>query len=416
MNSENKNSVFRNGYPIFDTRYNACVGNNGYVDGRVYASGFAKSVEILIDSALENNDVSVDEIVYPICFGIRHCVEIYIKELISELEGIPSFKNRKLKIDHDSLIKNKELHNLEALWKEFSKKSEAFDDRFKSLNSKVEKYIIDISKIDPNGETFRYATDRENQKHLVKVALINIEYLKLVFKYIKDTFIAIINNSRSISIEYSKGSHTKNLSRNDIYQISKILPVRGLWGNAAFKRSKKKTIKSYQISGREFSDALDIIKKHYEFSYEVGLSNPLRGIVSEDLLCFLEFWWKYQISNKSQDDLVFGSTETYDFLFDDDSDKYKKEYWERIGQEISPEKLSGLSSIYQFGSSYYSFSEDYNEIYQYELRCNLNLSEDELYDGLMHIFIKTNFLNASLKALRSLKYKCLAKKISSQYK
>ncbi|WP_342247873.1 hypothetical protein [Pseudomonas sp. OTU2001] len=70
----NKNSTFCSSEP---TWANACVGNNGSPGYFEYSKGFSTAANLLIDQVLSRKmDLEIDDLVYPVCFNMRHSVEL----------------------------------------------------------------------------------------------------------------------------------------------------------------------------------------------------------------------------------------------------------------------------------------------------------------------------------------------------
>lgn len=59
--------------------------------------------------------------------------------------------------------------------------------------------------------------------------------------------------------EYSLGTFTKSLSRADIWDISKRLPVYEEWRTEKFKEVKDEIKQEYHLGSKEFSDAVNLI-------------------------------------------------------------------------------------------------------------------------------------------------------------
>ncbi|MHA2755918.1 hypothetical protein [Aeromonas dhakensis] len=78
-----QNLVFRGVHRLAD--YNACVGENGHPDKYYYAEGFSEAAFTLIENVMNDNRHSIDIFIYPICFNLRHAVELYLKALWDEL-------------------------------------------------------------------------------------------------------------------------------------------------------------------------------------------------------------------------------------------------------------------------------------------------------------------------------------------
>ena len=75
---------------------------------------------------------------------------------------------------------------------------------------------------------------------------------------------------------------TKNLSREDIENVSRSLPKYEKWGEDQFIEIREEVKRKYNISNREFSKVLDIIKGHRKFCVNIGLENTYREISEEE--------------------------------------------------------------------------------------------------------------------------------------
>jgi hypothetical protein len=65
--------------------------------------------------------------------------------------------------------------------------------------------------------------------------------------------------------EYKCSTFTKHLSRHQIWEIAQTLPPKKDWTKSSFDQLRDSLKIKYCISGRELSNAIDIIKSHYEF-------------------------------------------------------------------------------------------------------------------------------------------------------
>lgn len=75
---------------------------------------------------------------------------------------------------------------------------------------------------------------------------------------------------------------TKNLLREDIENVSRLLPKYEKWGEDQFIKIREEVKRKYNISNREFSKVLDIIKEHRKFRINIGLDNTYREISDEE--------------------------------------------------------------------------------------------------------------------------------------
>ena len=158
---------------------NACVGDNGSPQVIDYANGFAAAANVLVDQVILVRGVKlpVDEFIYPVCFNMRHAVELHLKATIDKL-GVIDFLKGKSDLPE---IKLASTHDLGIVWGYITENAPRIDKRYKPRLKALAEYMTDIAAIDSTGQVFRYPFDTENKKHLVNVAIINMIVLKKRF-------------------------------------------------------------------------------------------------------------------------------------------------------------------------------------------------------------------------------------------
>lgn len=79
---------------------NACVGDNGAPGAIDYAEGFASAANTLLDSAISNQGINlrVDTLVYPVCFTMRHAIELFLKKFAENLAEINTLRGVQLPV------------------------------------------------------------------------------------------------------------------------------------------------------------------------------------------------------------------------------------------------------------------------------------------------------------------------------
>ncbi|MFG0904923.1 hypothetical protein [Photobacterium damselae] len=94
----NSNMTFRTSFPAWA---NACVGNNGNTDYIVYSKGFSSAANLLLKHIIINKrkDHNIDFLVYPLCFNMRHSIELRLKGAIEVLLKVASLKSLNLSYD-----------------------------------------------------------------------------------------------------------------------------------------------------------------------------------------------------------------------------------------------------------------------------------------------------------------------------
>ncbi len=267
------NKTFCGGEPFWA---NACVGNNGSPDYWDYAKGFSQAANLLIDTVLLDRSMkhSVDEFVYPVCFNMRHSVELRLKGAISELMSIEKIRGRTLNFD---LIGS---HNIGNIWQFFAEKSILIDDRYVSINAQLETVIVDIAKIDATGQTFRYPLDTESKKHLTDVSIINFVNLKRCFSALETGLDELHRLNKYLREEYPLGTLTKKLSRKNIFEIASKLPNRSTWHEEPFGSVKNSLKEQFKIGSGELSESIKLIERNFELAPMIGMSVALLGVES----------------------------------------------------------------------------------------------------------------------------------------
>lgn len=398
-----KNHTFMNAEPNWA---NACVGDNGNPNYKEYSKGYSKAANLLLNNVIDNRGDDVDLLIYPICFNMRHSIELRIKGAINEIEKISKIKGYLL--PNFDLITS---HDIRNIWSYFKENSNSLDSRFGIINEKLNATILDIANIDPTGQTFRYPESNDDQKHLIEQDVINCYILKSRFKYLEDGLIYLVD---SLIDEYKLGTFTKNLSRQQIFELTKHLPPYEQWNDNSFKTIKAELRIRYKISSNELTKAITNIKNHYEFGSQIGIKKPLAFLKDEDVLELCEIWLKYFQPNFK--DYYKPSSETFD------PDEYHHFSWEDyvrdlnlrkqgidlLKYKLSPKYIADLQALYYFS---YDYSENYSNLYN--IYCIENKFTD-LAESIDDLF-KMVFLEKLIKSLLFLNQTDLAEKIVQTY-
>lgn len=408
----NKNPTFRGAEP---TWANACVGNNGQPSYVEYSEGFSKAANILIDLVINDRSshFSVDEFVYPVCFNMRHSVELRLKGAIDEIIEIAKLKKINLHFNSSSS------HDINIIWSFFKTQSENIDQRYIAANLKVEATILDIAEVDPTGQTFRYPFSNDSQKHLTEVSVINFILLKNKFNDLEKNLESLHRLNNWLRSEYNQGSFTEKLSRLEIFRIAQELPRIEKWRDEEFTLLKDRIKAEYGLGSRDLSKVVDIIKTHYNLAPLINSPLPLKGISEKKLLQFIDEWFKENPDFRK--DLDEPYTE---IIFDNESllasllarGGPQKKIWDIFIADVNAEYLAGLETLFYFARDR-EFVEYYDRLYDIHLaQANANLAYgSDLKDDFMHIFSKSNAIDNLLISLFSLQHTELAESIIGTY-
>ncbi|MEQ6494586.1 hypothetical protein [Pseudomonas aeruginosa] len=390
------NNTFRGAEP---TWANACVGNNGNPSYVEYSKGFSQAANVLIKVVLQGRglEFNVDDLIYPVCFNMRHSVELRLKGAIEELDDIVKKRGGSVEFDFSTS------HDLGKIWGFFKAASESLDYRFRSINKLIEPTIEDIANIDATGQTFRYPVSNESQKHLTDVSLINFCVLLREFSELEKNLDRLHEISMYLCEEYGCGTYTSKLNRAQIYKIARQLPPKPTWAAGALDVVKLKVQTEYGLSSNDFGRVLNKIKEHHYLSTLIGDPVPLLGVSDAQVLAYFDHWVKrHPIDNEAPDFEVFDfSEESAEKMFADMafSARVWAEVWGEISKSLTPEVVAGLRSLFYFARDR-RYVEYYKVIYDYELE--EQKLPGEMERGFKHLFDKTNGLENVIISLFAL--------------
>jgi len=319
----NSNSTFSSGN---NTRYNACVGKNGYNDIETYEFGYTNSVKLLIES-LKKDPGYIDPAIYPLVFCARHSIELFLKKAASAIESI--YNQIGKAYDYKDLTKT---HNLKDLLEYFIKLSK-FDDRLSEDVNKIETYVKDYYDVDLTGEAFRYPYNKQNVHHLDDFSCINILIFEKRFhelSEIKERLTFIID---FLQEEYNQKTIIGNINREMIEKISFELPKRNMWKEKEFDDVKRMIQEKHKISSRKLSLVIKTIEKHREFSSNIGVVIPIPGLSVYEFSYFRTKYTEYKQNVKSQRKFL----------------DYKNDIAKEISDKLPKEAISALRSLYEIG-------------------------------------------------------------------
>lgn len=400
----------------------ACVGANGNPDSRDYAFGFLNAAELLLEQQHikkpHRAKYPADHMVYPICFNIRHGIEISIKYFLDELEKLYAY--RKLTFE----VTSKNAHNIEVIWKDYSQLAIQFDVRLGVMAQQLTKYIQPWAEIDATGQTFRYAFSNSAQKHLTEYSTIDLFKVRLNLESLKTHLEDNFSLLSELSVEFDCNTYTKNLSRWDLYKLAKELPLHIEWGER-LKDVKARWINERSLSSNDFNRACDLIKNHWEFAIDIGLEVPLiGGVTAEDIVWSVEKSMCYHnaLSVKGLNDRsalnVLVNVNSDEFINSFAEYEKRKMIWlsgqeyHSILERLSPELVAAVSSIY-YNNKNSSYCEDYRWYYENEFK-NLSTKDlNSLMQEFMHVIKKIRFIDGVVDGLSLLGQYSIIEKIMS---
>lgn len=137
-----------------------------------YCIGYKNAADALIEDAISSKDnFKLDTFVFPALFLYRQYIELTLKGLIISLS----------ELEKEEKIKKFESynHDLIKLWEDFVKIcSDLLNDKSDPVQSVIEKYIHEFSKIDKRSFAFRYPFTKKLELIFGKERRINLRHIK----------------------------------------------------------------------------------------------------------------------------------------------------------------------------------------------------------------------------------------------
>lgn len=144
----------------------------------VVSTGYDNALHILLGN-IENQTVSVDDVLMPLLFMVRHSTELKLKQSLLEMGNV---------VSNSDLIYSE--HSLRELWMELHQQlhnaiadlsDREFKDKSEKLYKDTEHFLNILNEKDANSYTFRYPeTSSGNLSNFKPNKMIVMDYLKMM--------------------------------------------------------------------------------------------------------------------------------------------------------------------------------------------------------------------------------------------
>lgn len=374
------NNTFRLDDP---TWANACVGENGSPGYFEYARGFSSAANLMLDEVIRTRGIeySVDYFIYPICFNMRHSVELHLKQSIVHLEKLYVKVGKRLNIDL------KISHDIGNLWEFLIANAFQFDVRYKELLTSMDAVITDFSNVDKTGQAFRYPHDRDEKiKHLTNLDHgINLLVLRDVFRDLENSLEELRVLELYLLDEYSLGSQTDDLSREEVLHIANLLPNRDKWGESYFSDARCRIKKVFGLSSNAFSRVTNIIQSNHEMASRIGIDLGLLGLSESDLREFISCVLKLTSPVLVDSSVDAGSSDDFIEQFVRER-KLINKLIIQLSPKVTKEYVAGLLALHYLKEDHW-FGEYYVKGYLFYLN-RLSSSDEELKSEVIRLLNK----------------------------
>ncbi|MCZ4279986.1 hypothetical protein O4H49_04300 [Kiloniella laminariae] len=260
-----------------DSNWNALIGKQGYEEN--YVDGYIGAAQELANIILEKDMYHKrDTLVLPILYNARHGIELTLKMTIDYLVS-----NKILSHSHP---KN---HNLNSHLNHLIN-GPIPDEEINQCLIKLRPFIESLARIDNDGQELRFHKNKDGSKSMPNYSLVNIETLQNSLKSLSKILSDLKYRTFDYCREIKTKSHTSKCSRNDLFNISKMLPKRSDWGRSEFNTIKTIIKKRYGLSNKQFSLALDKILINREMCTNIDIEHELLHIRDDRALFLIQQW------------------------------------------------------------------------------------------------------------------------------
>ena len=157
-----------------DWQHNSIIANK-HDEWYHYSLGYLKAAQI-IENDLIDNPSDRDFLIYPLVYLHRHYLEIVMKDIIVII---------------NELLDNSDFtpiggHDLMRLWYESQKFLKKFYDDFPEPTRSIKEKINELHNVDIKSDGFRYPIDKNGDKNLNFLKIINYRNFGDEFREVKD--------------------------------------------------------------------------------------------------------------------------------------------------------------------------------------------------------------------------------------
>jgi hypothetical protein len=230
-----------------NSTWNACIGVQG--DEEYYLDGYIDAAMELVAAVIDKTMLGKrDTLVLPILFNARHAVELVLKFATDRLVGaglISSIGRRN--------------HDINGYWERLN--AAALGDE--KLNKEIlalRPFVDSLSRIDSDGQELRYHLNRFDDPSLEDYSLANLEIIRTSLSELSEIISVLKNRVICFVVERRSGLFTKRCSRRDLLTIAQTIPRRESWSNALFDKQKAIVKARFNLTNRQFSEALNVIQ------------------------------------------------------------------------------------------------------------------------------------------------------------
>jgi hypothetical protein len=257
--------AFPRGFDTLDLL--AAVGSNTGGDSDYgYVFGHGLAAELLFRSLGRGHGGSrrksygssahVDALIYPLCYCIRHYVELSLKDAIKRIRML---RGETTPSNHSHSLQQISTHFAEACVR----------DRRLGIHATALKPLVDaIAAVDPTGQAFRYRASLTGDVHHRKTAVIHVRSVEITFRALREALDHLDADLDRLEWEYHLGTYTSRLSRADLFSIAEVIKNTFSQMDKGWMTKVRTYVKQmFELSNSEFDAADELIEKNRFLSY-----------------------------------------------------------------------------------------------------------------------------------------------------
>ena len=379
---------------IRDGQWNACIGVQG--DEQDYVDGYLEAALVLAAAVIDKEMMgSRDTLALPILYNGRHALELSLKFAINRL-----FRMGAIGAPH------RPDHDIHSHWKHLQE-AEIGDAAIRDLVCALEPFVTSLAKIDDDGQELRFGENREGQKSLDGLAVVNLPHIRRSLEAMSQVLIPLKWRVLEFENERRTGSFTRECSRSDLKEIAAMLGDHETWKEESFLEKKAAVRSRFGLSSNKFSDAANKIRQSRELATLVGIETGLTYLSDDKAIFAIEQWVKARLERTTDHD-IFGP-DYFDRDWEEDR-RVTRELNDAVIANLSDEEFLDLKVLFYIGRGP-EFGEFYDEMIARTVKEHQHTKSR--WEGVHHIMSKTNLLECVIRGCNVVGRPTLAAKLQA---
>lgn len=366
-----------------DSTWNACIGVQAYDEN--YVDGFTDAALLLAETVIKEGMFgSRDTIVFPILYNARHGIELTLKYLIKRLSDADVIRGAP-RVDHDIL----------AHW-QFLMGQPLGDETLRQLLASLEPFVLSLSNIDDDGQSFRYSETRDGKMSMGEHSLASVEVIRDSLRELRNILEGLKYRLWDIEEERKTGTFTAECSRLDLKAIAEALPDRSNWDSVQFTAAKAAVMARFDLNGRKFSDALTKLQRSRELNLLIGVPGHLSHLTDKHAELVIEQWCRLHPRREPRGTIVRAIEIPRSHEEMVARREEEREVYATLLEALSNDEIADIDTLFYMGRDV-----RYGEHYEAMLEDNKHkhdITNDRMV-SLSHVLSKTSFAHELAKGL-----------------